>query len=103
MLVSLEEVKEYLKLDDYDEEDNLINLLIQNAEIYIEDAVRPIEEMGEKSKAKAKLLALVLISDFYENRSFNTNLGKSTGVSEKVRYTVQSMIFQLQLRCDYIS
>lgn len=100
MLVSLQEAKEYLKLDDYDEEDNLINLFIQNAEIYIEDAIKPIEEMGEKSKAKAKLIALVLISDFYENRSLNMSLGKSMGVSEKVRFTVQSMIFQLQLRSD---
>lgn len=100
MLVSLQEAKEYLKLDDYDEEDNLINLFIQNAEIYIEDSIKPIEEMGEKSKAKAKLIALVLISDFYENRSLNMSLGKNMGVSEKVRFTVQSMIFQLQLRSD---
>lgn len=100
MLITLEEVKEYLKLDDYNEEDNLLKLLIENAELYIEDATRPIEQMGEKSKKKARLLALVLVSDFYENRSLNMNTAKNMSVSEKVRYIVQSMILQLQLRGD---
>lgn len=100
MLITLEEVKEYLKLDDYNEEDNLLKLLIENAELYVEDATRPIEQMGEKSKKKARLLALVLVSDFYENRSLNMNTTKNMSVSEKVRYIVQSMILQLQLRGD---
>ncbi|ASN72280.1 putative DNA packaging protein [uncultured Caudovirales phage] len=100
MIITLEEVKEYLKLDDYDGEDIFIQLCIDNAEIYIEDAVKPIEQMGEKSKKKAKLLALVLINDFYENRSLNMNVAKNMSVSEKVRYTVQSMVLQLKLRND---
>lgn len=100
MLVTLDEIKEYLKLDDYNEEDNLLNLCIENAEIYIEDATRPIEQMGEKSKKKAKLLALVLVSDFYENRNFSMNATRNMTLSEKVRYTVQSIILQLRLRGD---
>ncbi|MCD3351267.1 phage gp6-like head-tail connector protein [Clostridium botulinum D/C] len=100
MLVTVEEVKQYLKLDDYEEEDTLIKLLIENAEIYIEDAVCDINKMSEKSKKKAKLLALVLVSDLYENRSLNINATKNVSVSEKIRYTVQSMILQLKMRGD---
>jgi len=91
VLVTINEVKQYLKLD-YDEEDDLLKLLIENAEIYIEDAVCDIAKMDEKSKKKAKLLALVLVSDFYENRSMNVI--KSMSISEKVRYTVHSIILQ---------
>lgn len=91
MLITLEEVKEYVRIDSEEEEDNILKLLIKNAEIYIEDASISIEKMTERTKEKAKLLALVLISDWYDNRSYNMK------TSEKARYTINSLLTQLQL------
>ena len=99
MLLTLEELKPYLRLElDYIEEDNYLQLLIDNAEIYIVDSSRSIETMGKNSLKKAKLLAMVLISDWYENREYTKNLGEKA--SDKVRYTVKSLLMQLQLRGD---
>ncbi|MHB9945619.1 DNA packaging protein [Clostridium botulinum] len=92
MIVTLEEVKMYCRIDD-DEEDFLLELLIKNAEDYIEDAVKPISNMSDKLKEKSKLLALVLISDWYDNRSLNMK------TSEKVRYSITSLLNQMKW-CD---
>lgn len=92
MLVTLEEVKEYCRIDT-DEEDNTLKLLIKNAEFYIEDASKNIDEMSDRTKEKAKLLALVLISDWYDNRSLNMK------VSEKGRYSITSLLNQMKW-CD---
>lgn len=89
MIITLEEVKSYLRLDDYTEDDALIQLMIDNAEIYINNFVA-IDETNENMLKQAKLLVLVLVSDMYENREMMANK-----VSEKVRYTVQSIINQL--------
>ena len=92
MLVTLEEVKEYVRIDS-DEEDNTLSLLIKNAEFYIEDAIIPIEQMSNRKKEKAKLLALVLVSDWYDNRSYNMK------TSEKARYSITSLLNQMKW-CD---
>ncbi|MCD3296292.1 head-tail connector protein [Clostridium botulinum] len=90
-LVTLDEVSTYLRLDDVEEEKSILKILIKNAEIYIEDASILIKEMDSRLVMKAKLLALVLVSDWYDNRSLNMK------VSEKQRFTVQSLLRQLQL------
>ncbi|MCD3223943.1 head-tail connector protein [Clostridium botulinum] len=90
-LVTLDEVSTYLRLDDVEEEKSILKILIKNAEIYIEDASILIKEMDSRQVMKAKLLALVLVSDWYDNRSLNMK------VSEKQRFTVQSLLRQLQL------
>lgn len=88
-LITLEEVKEYVRIDGEDE-DNTLKLLIKNAELYIEDASISIEKMSDRTKEKAKLLALILISDWYDNRSYNMK------TSEKARYTIRSLLTQIQ-------
>ncbi|KHO32070.1 hypothetical protein OR62_13890 [Clostridium tetani] len=88
-LITLEEVKEYCRIDT-EEEDNILKLLLRNAELYIEDSSIAISEMSDRTKEKAKLLALVLISDWYDNRSYNMK------TSEKARYTVRSLLTQIQ-------
>lgn len=90
MLLNKAEVVEFLKLDEDDEQDSVINLLIKNAQYYIEDASCSIEKMNERTKEKAKLLALVLVSDWYDNRSYNMK------TSEKARFTVQSLLAQIK-------
>lgn len=90
-LITLDEVCTYLRLDDIEEEKSILKILIKNAEIYIEDASISIKEMDSRQVMKAKLLALVLVSDWYDNRNLNMK------VSEKQRFTVQSLLRQLQL------
>lgn len=93
--LTLDMVNEYLRVDDVDEENNIIKLLIKNAQFYIEDASRPYEKMSDRTKEKAKLLGLVLISDWYDNRSYNMK------TSEKARFTVQSLLSQIKYCDDY--
>ncbi|MGL5245780.1 MAG: head-tail connector protein [Sarcina sp.] len=90
MLVTLEEVKTYTRIDT-DEEDALLSLLIENAEIYIKDSYKAVHLIAPDKIPKCKLIALVLISDCYNNRDYNMK------TSEKARFTVRSLINQLQV------
>ncbi|MHB9947330.1 DNA packaging protein [Clostridium botulinum] len=93
MIVTLEEVVQYVRLDSVEDleedEKNQLQLLIKNAEFYIEDASISISGMSDRTKEKAKLLALVLISDWYDNRSYNMK------TSEKARDIVRSLLTQI--------
>lgn len=91
MIIDLPLVKKWLRLEqDWIEEDDILQLLIDNAEGYINDVVNNFDDTDTKQLNKAKLISMLLITDWYENRDFT---GKP---SEKVRYTVQSLITQLQ-------
>ena len=79
--MTLEEVKNFLKVD-FDDDDSLITLEIAAAEEYIADAVGQYKE----SSARMKLLLL------YENRVYTV-----MQASEKVQYSLRSMVLQLQL------
>lgn len=83
--MDLEEVKLWLRID-HDEEDGLIEMLIESAKNYFKNATG-YELNGDP---QAKLFCLVLITDWYENRDL---VGHR--VSEKVRFTIQSMLTQL--------
>lgn len=87
VLLSLEEAKLWLRVD-YDEEDSLIQTLIDAAERYLFDATGRKWTGGAPT---AKLCAMALVADWYENRDAVTDKP-----SEKTRFTVQSMILQLQ-------
>lgn len=87
MIVTLEEAKEWLRIDgDYD--DMVIEMLIESAEQYLKNATG---KEFDSSNRLAKLFCLVLIVDWYENRHL---MGQKT--SEQVRYTIQSMLAQLK-------
>jgi uncharacterized phage protein (predicted DNA packaging) len=92
MTIDLNLVKKYLRIDDgYTEEDDLIQMFINNAITYIENAGVIIDETNAKQVQLAQLLVLVLVSDWYENRALTTDK-----TSEKVRDIVQSILFQLK-------
>lgn len=84
--MELSEVKLFLKVD-FDEDDEFIRLLMAAAEEYISAAVGKCDY----EKARVKLLALVIITELYEKRSFSVEKA-----GEKAQYTIRSIIAQLQ-------
>lgn len=91
MIITLSELKLYLRLEtDYTEDDAFLNTLISAAEAYLKNSTGKI---FTNTNGQAKLFCLVLISDWYENRSMNSK------ASEKVRFTINSILAQLEY-CD---
>ena len=89
MLLKIEDVKNYLRID-YDEDDNLLQSLMVAAENYLNAAICNLEERltEEKFKERAKILMYVIIQDWYDNRE--------AGESKDFNYTIRSMMTQLQ-------
>jgi len=93
-LVTLEEAKLWLRADDDEgQEDALIQTLIGAAEQYLLDATG--REWPSEHKT-AKLLALVLVSEFYHNRELMLQPPEQM----QIRPIVRSLIVQLQYAPD---
>ncbi len=90
MIVTLDEAKEWLRID-VEEDDQLINTLALAAESYLKNATGITYD---STNELAKLFCLVLIVDWYENREM---MGKA---SEKVRHTINSILMQLSYGSD---
>lgn len=86
MIITLEETKQYLRVDGTDE-DTLITSLIAAAETYLSNATG---NQFDNSNSLAKLFCWVLVTDWYENRE---HVGRA---SERVRPIVESMLAQLK-------
>jgi len=88
MIVSLEEAKLYLRLEaDYTDEDLLIQSLIKASETVLLNAT---DFTFDNTNDLAKLYVLVLLMDFYNNRSTLED------VKTRTRLTLQSIILQLK-------
>lgn len=87
MILTLEETKLWLRVD-HDEEDVVIEMLIAAAEQYLYNAAGRV--FDDRNRI-ARLFCLVLVTDWFENREL---VGARS--SDKVRFTVQSMLAQLQ-------
>ncbi len=88
MILTLSEVKEFLKLEeDFYDEDNYIQLLMTASEAFLYNSTGIT--FGS-SNSLAKLYCLVLISDWYDDRSM---IGKA---SDKIRYTIDCISTQLR-------
>lgn len=85
--MDLSTIKNFLKVD-FDDDDQLINMLIAAAKEYIVNAIGNFDE----DKATHNLLLLNIVANLYENRSFLNSKN-----NEKVAYTIKSLITQLQL------
>lgn len=85
-ILTLDETKKWLRVDD--DEDNIIEIIIGAAETYLHNAV---EVEFDENNQLAKLYCLVLCADWYENRDL---IGQQP--SDKVRFTIQSIMTQLQ-------
>lgn len=94
MILDLQEVKEWLRID-YDEDNSQIQLLIDTAETYLRDSIDNFDtklanDTDGSFKNKAKLVMLVLITNWYDSRDFT-----ELDVDEKVRYTITSLMRQM--------
>lgn len=87
MILTLEEVKEYLKVD-YDDEDELLKELIEVAEEYLYAATG---RKFDSTNKRAKLYCRVLVNEWYKDRSLTTDK-----ITKKVRFTLQSILTQLK-------
>ncbi len=85
MIITLEEAKQWLRID-HNDEDGLIIMMISAAEKYLFNATG---NTFDNTNELAKLFCYVLVTDWYENREM---IGKT---SEKVRHTVESILAQL--------
>ena len=83
-------VKKYLRID-FDDDDEIINIVMSAAEEYIKGAVGRFDV----SSGRMQLLYLNLISAMYEQRMFTVDTA-----NEKVSAIISSMILQLQLESD---
>jgi len=89
MIVTLEEVKTYLKVDT-ENEDSLINMQIAAAEKFILNATGKV---FDGTNELAKLFCMMLVQDMYDNR---TLLAKG---NEKMSISANAIITQLKA-CD---
>ncbi|MED4969738.1 head-tail connector protein [Parageobacillus toebii] len=85
MIVSIDEAKEWLRVD-HNDEDNMIQMLIKAAEKYLKNATG---NTFDSSNELAQLFCLVLVADWYENREM---IGKAT---DQTRPIIQSILTQL--------
>lgn len=86
--VTLEEVKNYLRVT-YDDDDELLKMLISAADEYLKAA---IHEKYDSELSRSKLLVMLVVSDLYDNRELNE------GVSAKVRGIIDSFALQMKLQ-----
>lgn len=86
-IITIDEAKEWLRIED-DFDKKTIEMLAQAAETYLYNATG---KNFNSDNQLAKLFCLVLITDWYENREL---IGQKA--SDKVRFTIQSILTQLQ-------
>lgn len=88
MILDMDETKEYLKVD-FDDEDMLIENLIFASELYLKNSTG--KTFGPDNPL-AVLYCKVLVYEWYKDKS----LMEEAKVSQKVKFTLQSIMLQLQ-------
>ena len=88
MILTLQEVKDFLKVD-YEDEDPFLQDLIGASEQYLKNAS---EKVFDSTNKLARLYCKVLINEWFKDRS----LMQEQKVTARVRFTLQSILLQLQ-------
>lgn len=88
-IVTLDEMRSYLRLDDNTEEDILIESLLLTAEEYLKSATG--FTFALKVPETAKLIVKLLVSHWYENRGIVTY-----SPTNKISFTVDTLLAQLR-------
>lgn len=91
LILTLEETKGFLKVD-YEDEDIFIEGLIQASQQYLKNATG---KEFDTTNELAKLYCMVLVNEWFKNRDFMQEK-TSDKVSDKVRFTLQSILLQLK-------
>ena len=91
-MMTLDEMKSYLKVD-YNDDDNDITLMMDVAREYIVDAIGECNE----EIARVKLFMRVIVAELYEKRSMTFDMNST---NEKVQYVIRSIINQLSFGDD---
>lgn len=84
MNLTLEELKNYLRIDE-SEDDGLLTLLVSSAKEYLASAGVP-----ESDKNQYKLAVMLLVAMNYENRDPSTKI-------DTLNFALQSIIHQLKV------
>ena len=87
--VSLETVKQYLRVD-FPDDDALIGIMMDTAKQYIRDGIGAFEPENPKHN----MILLAVVSHLYENRQFQ---GQSSG---KIMHIIRSMMWQERLNYE---
>lgn len=85
--MNLEIIKSYMKID-FDDDDELLEMFLGAARLYLMSALE-CEKLDETDN-RVKVALLALVSDWYEHRAYTGD------PSPKVRYTIRSIVMQLQ-------
>lgn len=102
MILTLDEVKNYLRVD-LDDDDALIQSFIVAAEAYLKNATGKeypeTDSAGNKAEYELEKVYLnLLIAYWYENRSAAPrNKSISGAVPDEFTFTTRSLLLQLQL------
>lgn len=93
-ILTLEEAKNYLRID-YTEDDSLLQSLMTATVAYLRDAIDDFDTKATKEKfvKRAKILACVLLQEWYDNREQRE--------SKDLSYTSRSLMLQLQNGGNY--
>ncbi|CCL28295.1 TPA: phage gp6-like head-tail connector protein [Clostridioides difficile] len=95
MIVSLEEIKEYLRLEaDYEEDDNLLLSFLKAAEEDLENRTGKVFNENNKSEL-VSLYVKMYVAEQYEKR------GATESNSEKVRFVLENIISQISICSRY--
>ena len=90
--MTLDKVKQYLRVD-WSDEDDLIQGLMDTAREYIVSAVGAFDD----TDPAARLLLLVMVQDMYDNREL---MQSDIQQKKSFLYTYRSMILQLKLKYE---
>lgn len=90
MLITLEETKEYLRIDGADE-DSTLQLIINAAIEFMQNTGAKFDDTNPLAKA----ICLLIVGDLYENRTFTADK-----VGQKISPVVSMLLTQLCLGGD---
>jgi uncharacterized phage protein (predicted DNA packaging) len=88
IILTLSDVKDYLKID-YEDEDNYLTELLDVSLIYIDSMVGEAYKIDEKAVKLAEILQKKIITDMYENR------GTEVAIKTKQNKIVTSILDKL--------
>lgn len=94
--MSLEEIKQYIRVD-YTDDDSLIELMIDAVVDEMQELIPKFDP--ENPTNRQKLLICSYVKELYDKRDRTYNNGKvSSDSTERIRYTVQSLLLKEMLR-----